>query len=167
MKIAALITWLVTAGGGFYLLGTWLARGGVRQQQARTTRFRAPVIFGHFGLAAAGLVVWIVYVAVDKTGLAWAAFIILLPVALLGFTMFARWIGVYRGAGGGNGRTAAAPGGHTAPGVARTATATSAPATEAVPAERHLPVGVVVGHGLLAATTLVLVLLTAIGVGGS
>jgi hypothetical protein len=43
--------------------------------------------------------VWIVYLIADKTPLAWAAFIVLLPVALLGFTMFARWIGVYRGGG--------------------------------------------------------------------
>jgi hypothetical protein len=34
-------------------------------------------------------------------------------------------------------------------------------------AERHFPVVVVGGHGLLAATTLVLVLLTMVGVGGS
>ena len=61
------------------------------------TWFPAPVIFGHFLLAATGLVVWIVYVIADKTPLAWAAFIVLLPVALIGFTMFARWIGVHRG----------------------------------------------------------------------
>jgi hypothetical protein len=54
------------------------------------TWFPAPVIFGHFLLAATGLVVWIVYLIADKTPLAWAAFIVLLPVALLGFTMFAR-----------------------------------------------------------------------------
>src|SRR5947207_8299297 len=35
----------------------------------------------------------------EMQALAWAALIILLPVALLGFTMFARWIGVYRGTG--------------------------------------------------------------------
>jgi hypothetical protein len=34
------------------------------------------------------------------------------------------------------------------------------------PAERHFPVPVVAGHGLLAATTLVLVLLAALNVGG-
>jgi|SRR5689334_20959824 hypothetical protein len=160
MNIAALIAWLVTAVGGFYLLGTWLARGGVRQQEARTSRFPVPVIFGHFLLAAAGLVVWIIYVAVGKTALAWAAFIILLPVALLGFTMFARWIGVYRAAAGATAeplrsRPAAA-------GDPRAATVTVE--AEAVPAERHLPAAVVVAHGLLAVTTLVLVLLAAIGV---
>ncbi|MCW2948266.1 MAG: hypothetical protein JWR24_4983 [Actinoallomurus sp.] len=154
MSIAALITWLITALGGFYMLGTWLAHGGVRQQRTGTTRFPAPVIFGHFLLAAAGLIVWIIYVFADKTALAWAAFIILLPVALLGFTMLARWIPVYRA------RTNA---GHAATGPA-TATATE---ELAVPAERSFPVPVVLGHGLLAVITLVLVLLTALGVGGS
>ena len=162
MNIAALIAWLVTAVGGFYLLGTWLARGGVRQQQTRTSRFPAPVIFGHFLLAAAGLVVWIIYVVVGKTPLAWAAFIILVPIALLGFTMFARWIPVYRGASGGEIRAASGPARPVAAGGARSATVTAE--AEAVPAERHLPVAVVVAHGLLAVITVVLVLLAAIGV---
>jgi hypothetical protein len=38
---------------------------------------------------------------------------------------------------------------------------------EGVPAEQHFPVAIVALHGLLAATTLVLVLLTALDVGGS
>ena len=40
----------------------------------------------------------------------------------------------------------------------------AAASTEVVPAERHLPVPVVLAHGALAATTLVLVLLAALGV---
>ncbi|MGE5290734.1 MAG: hypothetical protein ACM3ML_26790 [Micromonosporaceae bacterium] len=152
MGIAALITWLIAAAGGFYLLAGWLSHGGVRQQQTRTTRFPAPVIFGHFLLAATGLVVWIVYMAVGGKGLAWAGFIILLPVALLGFTMFARWIPVYRA------RATVRPG--DGPG-----TAVASPADATVPAERHLPVPAVFGHGAFAAATLVLVLLTALGVG--
>ncbi|HUL25305.1 MAG TPA: hypothetical protein VLW44_05990 [Streptosporangiaceae bacterium] len=35
------------------------------------------------------------------------------------------------------------------------------------PAERAFPLAVVAGHGLLAGTTLILVLLTVLGVGGS
>jgi len=34
MKWAALIAWVITAGGGFVLLSIWLMRGGMRQQQA-------------------------------------------------------------------------------------------------------------------------------------
>ncbi|MFG2132980.1 hypothetical protein ACGFNV_34985 [Streptomyces sp. NPDC048751] len=45
-------------------------------------------------------------------------------------------------------------------------TGTPAAGDEAAPAERHLPVPVVAAHGVLAATTLVLVLLAALEVGG-
>lgn len=143
MDIAALVAWVVTALGGFVLLARWISRGGLRQQQTGTTRFPAPLVFGHFLLAAAGLVVWIVYLAADKDALAWAAFGILVAVALLGFTMFARWLPVYR------------------------APASAGAGEESAPAERHFPVPVVAAHGLLGAATLVLVLLTALGVGGS
>ncbi|WP_030939649.1 hypothetical protein [Streptomyces sp. NRRL S-646] len=139
MDIAALVAWIVTALGGFVLLVRWISGGGLRQQQTRTTGFPAPLVFGHFLLAAAGLVVWIVYLAADKDALAWTSFGVLVAVALLGFTLLARWIPVYR----------AAPAGSEA----------------MTPAERHLPVPVVAGHGLLGATTLVLVLLASIGVG--
>ncbi|MEV7690323.1 hypothetical protein [Streptomyces bungoensis] len=151
MDIAALITWVVTALGGFYMLGTWIRRGGIRQQQTGTSRLPVPVVFGHFALAAIGLVVWSVYVVADKTALAWTAFGLLLPVALLGFVMLARWIPVHR-----ERATAGAPPAVSAPGAEGT-----------VPAERHFPVPVVVVHGLLAVATLLLVLLTAPGVGGS
>jgi hypothetical protein len=96
MDIAALVAWIVTALGGSVLLGRWLTAGGLSQQRTGTTRFPAPLVFGHFLLAAAGLVVWIVYLAADTGSLAWASFVILVAVALLGFTMLARWIPVYR-----------------------------------------------------------------------
>ncbi|WP_432027976.1 hypothetical protein [Streptomyces sp. 1222.5] len=152
MDIAALIAWVVTALGGFYMLGTWIQRGGIRQQRTGTSRLPAPAVLGHFALAAIGLVVWIVYVVADKAALAWTAFVLLLPVALLGFVMLARWIPVHR-----------AP----ATGAGPHVTAAAAGADDAVPAERHFPVPVVVAHGLFAVATLLLVLLTALGVGGS
>jgi hypothetical protein len=160
MNVAALIAWLVTALGGFYLLGKWLAGGGVRQQHGGPRRFPAPVIFGHFLLAAAGLIVWIVFLLAHRKALAWTAFVILVPVALLGFTMFFRWIGVRRGD-----RGTAAPVPAPARVGAPAAAGAGAPAAAgaAVPAERHLPVPVVLAHGALAATTLVLVLLAALG----
>jgi hypothetical protein len=161
MNVAALIAWLVTALGGFYLLGTWLARGGARQQHGGPARFPAPVIFGHFLLAAAGLIVWIVFLVGHAKALAWTAFVILLPVALLGFTMFVRWIGVYRGATPAPAPAPARVG--ASPAASATSPAAAASAGETVPAERHLPVPVVLAHGALAATTLVLVLLAALG----
>jgi hypothetical protein len=140
MEWAALIAWIVTAGGGFVLLAIWLARGGPRTASAGGSRIRTPLIMSHFLLAAAGLVLWIVYVVADNETLAWVSFVLLLVVALLGFTMFGIWL---RGR-----RAVSAAGGETA-------------------AEQHFPVPIVALHGLLAATTLVLVFLTAVGVGGS
>ena len=151
MDITALITWVITALGGFYMLGTWIQRGGIRQQQSGTSRLPAPVVFGHFALAAIGLVVWIIYIVADESALAWTSFALLLPVALLGFVMLARWIPVYR-----DRATAGAPAAATGPGAGGT-----------VPAERHFPVVVVLAHGLFAVATLVLVLLTALGIGGN
>lgn len=142
MDVAALILWIITALGGFVLLGTWIRHGGVRQQRSGGSRLPAPVVFSHFLLAAAGLVVWIIYVITDTKALAWTAVVLLVIIALLGFTMFARWLPVQRG----------------------TATA----GTDA-PAEKHFPVPVVAAHGIVAVTTLVLVVLAAagVGVGGS
>src|SRR5207237_5053439 len=83
MKWAALIAWVITAGGGFVLLSIWLMRGGMRQQQEAGNRIRPPLILSHFLLAAGGLVVWIIYLISDKDALAWVAFAILAVVALL------------------------------------------------------------------------------------
>lgn len=144
MKWAALIAWVLTAGGGFVLLSIWLARGGMRQQREAGNRIRPALIMSHFLLAATGLVLWIVYLAADKSVLAWIAFALLLVVAALGFTMFAIWLRRRRARVGG-----------------------AEAVTPDTPAEQHFPVAVVGLHGVLAATTLVLVLLAASGVGGS
>ena len=132
MDWAALILWVLTAGGGFVLLARWLASGGMKQRGQG--RIRPALILGHFGLAATGLVLWIVYVASDSGALAWIAFVLLLVVALLGFTMFGLWLSQRRRGDG-------------------------------EPAEQRFPVPIVGLHGLLAATTLVVVLLAAAGVG--
>ena len=142
MEWAALIAWVLTAGGGFVLLAIWLSRGGMRQGREPGTRIRPLLILSHFLLAAIGLVIWIAFVASDNDTLAWVAFVILAVVALLGWTMFAIWY--QRRQAHGAVREAVDPG---------------------TPAEQHFPVPVVALHGLLAVTTVVLVFLTAIGVG--
>ena len=126
MDWAALITWVITAGGGFVLLAIWLKRGGMQQSSGiRTAR-----IMSHFLLAATGLVLWIVYVATDKSALAWIAFVLLLVVALIGFSMLAIWL--------------------------------KQRSRREEAAEQHFPLAIVGLHGVLAATTLVLVFLAAI-----
>lgn len=140
MDWAALITWVLTAGGGLVLLSIWLRNGGMEQRGSQ--RIRAPFILTHFALAATGLVLWIVYVANGSDGLAWVAFALLLVVALIGFTMFGIWLSQRRG-----------PGGDVA-----------AATTDRI-AEQNFPTAIVGLHGVLAATTLVLVFLAAVGVG--
>jgi manganese efflux pump family protein len=140
MEWAALISWIVTAGGGFVLLALWLRHGGMRQRQPGR-QIRPPLVLSHFALAATGLVVWIIYVFSDSDALAWIAFAILVLVAVLGWTMFAIWW------------------------QRRQARAAAAPdSTPGLPAEQRFPVAIVTLHGLLAVTTVVLVFLAAIGV---
>jgi hypothetical protein len=148
MAVVALVTWVVTAGLGFFMLATWARAGGVRAASATAsgtgqatttahpagTRFPTPLVFGHFGLAATGLVLWIIYLAADTDALAWVAFVILLVVAAGGDVLFLRWW-KERGESG------------------------------AQLAEQTIPTAVVYTHGLFAVATLVLVLLTALGVG--
>src|SRR5215213_3070337 len=104
-------------------------------------RIRPPRILSHFALAAIGLVLWIIYAAATRTASpgprspSWRS---------------------WRSSGSacssfGSGQ--------------RSHDTVAAGAATSVPAERHFPNVVVAGHGLLAATTLVLVFLVAIGVG--
>jgi hypothetical protein len=141
MEWIALIAWILTAGGGFVLLSIWVARGGMQQAREAGSRIRPPLIFSHFGLAALGLVLWIIYVATDSDALAWIAFVLLLVVAVLGFTMFSIWW------------------------QRRQQRDVAKGADPAAPAEQQFPVAIVGLHGLLAVTTVILVFLAAIGVG--
>lgn len=143
LGLIALITWLIAAAGGALMLGIWARRGGVRSSGGAATRLPPGLVFGHFLLAAAGLVVWIIYLVTDAEVLSWVSFVVLLVVAALGATMFVRWAGQ-------------TPGGtDNIDGAGETT------------AERHFPVPVVVGHGLFAVGTAVLVILVALGIGGS
>jgi hypothetical protein len=132
MDWAALITWVITAGGGFVLLVIWLKNGGMKQRESG--RIRPAIILGHFALAATGLVLWIIYLASDSGTLAWVAFALLVVVALIGFTMFGIWLSQRQ-------------------------------RREVAAAEQRFPVAIVGLHGVLAATTLVLVFLAAAGIG--
>jgi hypothetical protein len=158
MAIAALVTWLITAAFGFFMLGTWISRGGARAGAA--SHFRPPVVFGHFVLAAAGLVVWIIYVFNDATALAWVAFVDLLVVAVVGDVLVLRWTKDRRG--GIDGSAPASMGG--SPGDTATMTAH---ASGLQLAEQRIPTAAVVAHGVFAVSTVVLVLLSALEVGGS
>ena len=172
MSLAALFSWLITAGGGLYLLTIWLIEYDHEFQSGAATRLPVPVISAHALLAITGLGLWGYYLFSDSTRLAWAAVALLAVVATLGLIMASRWIVVYR-----THRTprlaVAATGAHSAPGGLFNTSATDpagagrdARAGVTGPPERHFPLPVVIAHGLFATVTIVFVVLTALDIGG-
>src|SRR5215472_9227813 len=77
----------------------WLIENDVTARHTAPSQLPVPVIFTHLALAVTGLVVWVIYLILDRVVLAWTAFGVLCVIALLGITMFARWIPVYRNTG--------------------------------------------------------------------
>lgn len=154
LDIAALIAWLTAAGSGAYVLAGWMLRGGAARLRRRAvppaadTGSPPAVVLGHFGLAVTGLILWVIYLIAGWAALAWAAVLVLLPVAGLGLALVV--VGL---PGLGRGRSPAAdsgPGG--GPG-----------ARYAGRAKTRLSPLVIAGHGALAALTILLVLLAALG----
>jgi len=166
MSAIALLTWVLTVLGGLFLLAIWLIEYDPDIQRAAATRLPVPVISGHATLAVAGLILWVSYLITDNNQFAWATLGILSAVVTLGLTMAVRWVAVYRSTAK-PARTRVI----RAQVVAATAAGGSVPPARAsevlVPPERHFPLAVVIGHGVFAFTTVTLVLLTVLGVGGS
>jgi manganese efflux pump family protein len=144
MGVAALFTWMVTVLGGLVLLVIWIIEYDREFQSAAATRLPVPVISAHALLGMGGMLLWVAYLLLDEERLAWATAAILGAVAVLGLVMAARWIRVYR--------TVGDPG----PSLTRNVS---------VPPERNFPLPVVVAHGLLAVTTVILVVFTALSAG--
>jgi hypothetical protein len=100
MGVAALISWLVTAFFGVYLLAVWLIEYDVTGEGAPASRLPTPVILGHVLFALTGVVFWVIHLLSHASTQGWAALGILAVIAALGLTMFTRWIPVHRGFGG-------------------------------------------------------------------
>jgi len=142
VAFATAITWLATVLMGLYMLAVWLIENDLTSRGSIPSRLPVPVIFAHLLLAASGLTVWVAFLLLERKTLAWTAVGILVAIALLGATMFLRWIPVYRDSG----PPPRFPGD-----------------VPPVRPEGNFPVAVVTAHGLLAVSTLVLALLTALG----
>lgn len=172
MRFVALIVWFVTALWGLYMLAVWLIENDATRQGNSASRLPLPVILAHVAFAVTGLVVWVAYLLLDRPLLAWTAVGILVVIALLGLTMFARWIPVYRMADEEvSVPVGAMPGGapRAEPGATPGAEPGTAPGMRSLrelPAEGSFPLVIVLAHGVFAVSTVVLVVLTALGVGG-
>jgi manganese efflux pump family protein len=132
MAVAALGSWILTAGWGVYLLSRWLP-GGVFG--GRWALLPGRLIYGHILLATAGLGAWVWYVYTESYRVGWASVLAISMVAAIGYVRFVQWLPKY-------GQHAAR---ERVPGS---------------PAARDFPYGAVLLHGMWAAVTLVLVLVT-------
>lgn len=133
MNWVTLVVWLLTAVGGFTLIGIWLRHGGMSATAAR--RFPRPLPFLHAIAAVVSLVLFLIYIFADLDSLKVVTLIGLLITAALGIAMFVLWLG--------GARTRIAP-----------ADASGAP-------EDHFPTPLVAIHGITAVATLVLYIVAA------
>jgi hypothetical protein len=181
MSVIALVTWVLTVLAGLFLLAIWLIEYDPDFQRAAATRLPVPVISSHAMLALCGLVVWVSYLITGEDPFAYATLAILVAVVILGVAMAVRWVKVYQ--------SSEAPARRSLKTLSVPAPASVGPAGRSVfdadpqprtqpppsvgrastdllvPPERHFPLSVVIGHGVFALTTVVLVLLSVIGIG--
>ena len=165
MAVAALVAWLLTAGLGLYMFAIWLIEDDGSIDGKSYRRLRAPVVFGHAGLAVIGLCVWIISIYVHMNSLSWITLPILALVATLGVFMFTRWIPVHRmyseSADLPARQTAGMTQGLVGPGLYE-AGGRPIHELEPMPPERNFPLPVVLLHGVLAVTTVTLVVIAII-----
>jgi hypothetical protein len=100
LGIAALVTWLIAGTAGLFMLGRWLARGGLAEQRQTGAGPTPAVIFGHFGMGLTGLLLWVSYLITGLDALAWAAVAVLMLVIGLGLSTVTLWT-PYPGPAGG------------------------------------------------------------------
>src|SRR5580658_2721715 len=96
MGYEALMNWIAAVLAVRCTALVWLIENDVTGRDNAPSRLPVRVIFSHLALAVTGLAAWAGYLILDRQTLAWAAFGLLSAVVLLGVTMFARWIPVYR-----------------------------------------------------------------------
>src|ERR1700722_6729996 len=96
MDVVGLITGVIAAGFGLYLLSIWLIEYDRDFQTAAATRLPPSLLAGHVPAAVSGLLLWIAYLAWDSDRLAWYSLFGFLVAAALGLTMAYRWVSVYQ-----------------------------------------------------------------------
>jgi len=165
---AALISWLITVGLGSWMMARWITRGGFRRARLSKAGLPPSLIFTHFGLAVAGLLVWGAYLATGLTAAAWAGCVLLLPVAGLGMALLSLWLPerslVATTVPAATIPAAqAVPAGATAGTAVPGANAAAGAASPGPPAARHPPALIVAAHGVFAVATILFALLAAVG----
>lgn len=91
LALVTFISWLMTASIGAYMLVTWIRAGGIARQRESRRATPPALVFGHFGLAAGGLVIWTAYLVTGWRPLSWAAAGLLMPAVGLGVATVTLW----------------------------------------------------------------------------
>lgn len=141
MELLGLAFGLTTALIGAYMVGIVLRTGNPR---ATATRSRLPtwVMLSHALVAAAGLVLWMIYMGYDGAAFAWSSLAFLVLASAGGGWMFLRWT------------------------LDRHGEADAVERRRSELSEQQIPSAAVHAHGALAFVTMVLILLTALGIAG-
>jgi hypothetical protein len=150
LGLIALFTWLITVALGLWMMIRWILRSRARHPPGSRLRRPPALDLAHLGLASASLLTWIAYLASGVIGLAWTASALLPLVAGLGMALVFLPPSVRRAA--------------TTPAHALPAAIASEPA-RGNSSQRRPPVVTVGAHIIFATATILLALLTAIGVG--
>jgi len=85
LGLAALAAWLGTAAAGAYLIAGWRAGWGSRRPRRPRRAGLVPVtVLSHFGLAVAGLGIWVAFLITGTAVLAWLGVGLIVLIAGLG-----------------------------------------------------------------------------------
>jgi hypothetical protein len=91
MRAATLVSWLLTASLGAFMLRGWLASGGLHAERAKAGGLPPQLIFGHAAAALAGLLTWTAFLASGARPVAWAAVALLMVAVSLGLCTVTLW----------------------------------------------------------------------------
>jgi hypothetical protein len=94
LSVVTLLSWLATEALGAFMVRGWIARGGMRaarQRPARPDAMSLPILAGHAGLNAAGLLCWLIFVTTAAKPAAWLAIVLMAPAIGLGISTVAIW----------------------------------------------------------------------------
>jgi hypothetical protein len=99
LGLATLLSWLLTASIGAYMLRSLAAHGALRRQRSVRDGLSPRVLYTHFSLALTGLVAWATFLATGLGALAWVAVGLLTPAIGLGICTVTLWTPYPRPAG--------------------------------------------------------------------
>jgi len=91
LGLAALSTWLFDVVSGLFMLGTWIARGGLHRERTTGDRLAPRVVLGHFSIASTGLLLWTSFLVTRRVYLAWLAVGLLMLAIGLGISTVTLW----------------------------------------------------------------------------